>query len=89
MEQGRYMSCLDVVLDGGWVVGMMKNTTQLCKTNDDFKFTLNNGGELICILKKFYKPFKLLCTVYPTNNTETRWQVAKAMPKLGRYKGLN
>ena len=65
------MSCLDVVLDGGWVVGMMKNTMQLCKTNDDFKFTLNNGGELICILKKFYKPFKLLHTVYPTNNAET------------------
>ena len=51
--------------------------------------TLNDGGELICILKKFYKPFKLLCTVYPTNNTETQWQVTKATSKLGRYKGLN
>ena len=84
------MSCLDVVLDRGWAVGMMKNVTQLRKTNDDFKLNSERwGGELICILKKFYKPFKLLCTIYPTNNAETQWQVTKAMPKLGRYKGLN
>ena len=50
----------------------MKNVTQLRKTNNDFKLNSERwGGELICILKKFYKPFKLLRTIYPTNNAET------------------
>ena len=32
LEQDRYMSCLEVVLDGGWVIRMMKNVAQLHKT---------------------------------------------------------
>ena len=32
LEQYQYMSCLEVVLDRGWVIRMMKNAAQLCKT---------------------------------------------------------
>ena len=55
MEQGDTHPALDVVLDGGWAVGMMKNATQLCKTNDDFK--LNSWGRTDLPTKEILQAF--------------------------------
>ena len=37
LEQDQYTSCLEVVLDRGWVIRTMKNAAQLARLNDDFK----------------------------------------------------
>ena len=57
MEQGNTCPALDMLLGRGRAVGMMKNATQLHKTNNDFKLNSERWGRTNLPSKEILQAF--------------------------------